>query len=362
MARVVKVLFITRKFPPSTGGMQLFAYELSEALAAKTNIKLVKWGGSGRLKAVLVALPYLSVKAALALPGTDIIQAQDGVLAPLAYVLSRLSRKPFAVVIHGLDATYGNWLFRVVVPPAVRRADAVFCISQAAADEVEKLGVSKTKIHVVPLAVVDKFDSDSADRQAARQQINIKPNAQVLVTVGRLVKRKGVAWFIKEVLPNLAKRYPDLIYLVVGQGEEQAVIVAAINSNDTSAHVRLLGRISDEQRATVYNAADVFVMPNIPVPGDMEGFGLVLLEASTYRLPVVATNIEGIADAVSDGQNGQLVPAKDVAAFQHQIEKFLASPTEAKTYGDKSRAFTLANYHWDKIAERYIDEYQRLLH
>jgi glycosyltransferase involved in cell wall biosynthesis len=103
-------------------------------------------------------------------------------------------------------------------------------------------------------------------------------------------------------------------------------------------------------------------MPNINVPGDIEGFGLVLLEASTCALPVVAADTEGIRDAVVDGKNGVLVPSGDAAAFQHEIGRFLADPAGAKQFGAESRDFTLATYQWDKIADRYIEQYQRLLH
>src|ERR1035437_3043234 len=114
---VVKILFITRKYPPSTGGMELVAYDLSQALGAKIDLRLVKWGGSGRLLAVVVALPYLFIKAFFALlrGGIDVIHVQDGLLAPIAYLLSKLSGKPYAVVLHGLDVTYGNPLYKTFV-------------------------------------------------------------------------------------------------------------------------------------------------------------------------------------------------------------------------------------------------------
>src|SRR5579884_1054396 len=102
----MKVLFITRKYPPAVGGMELFAYELSQALAVKTEVRLVKWSGYGRLRAVLWALPSLFVRSFwdLLTHKTDVIHAHDSLLAPIALVLSRLFRKPFVVVVHGLDA------------------------------------------------------------------------------------------------------------------------------------------------------------------------------------------------------------------------------------------------------------------
>ena len=359
----MKILFITRKFPPSTGGMELFAFDLSNALAGKASVSLVKWGGHGRARAVLVALPYLFCKAfwKLLTGKIDVIHAQDGVLAPLGYILSRLFRKPFVLVIHGLDATYRNPLFWAIVPWAMRRAATVICISQAAARAAQEVGVPEEKLQVIPIAVTDALYGKS-DRPALLQRLELPKDTKFLLTVGRLVKRKGVAWFIGEVLPGLAKQYPELVYIVIGEGQERANIQAAIAKHDLQPHVQLLGRVSDDLYEAAYNGADVFVMPNINVPGDIEGFGLVLLEASSCALPVVAADTEGIKDAIEDGKNGMLVPSGDTKAFQREISRFLADPALAKRFGAQSRDFTLATYQWDKIAGRYIEQYQRLLH
>jgi len=358
----IKVLFVTRKFPPSTGGMELFAFDLSNALADKTAITVVKWGGQGRIKAVLIALPYLFIKAfwKLLTGKIDIVHAQDGVLAPLGYILSRIFCKPFCVVIHGLDATYQNPLFRAVAPWALRRAAVVICISQAAAEAARKNGVAEERLHVIPLAVTDTLYGKS-DRATLLQQLELPSSTKLLLTVGRLVKRKGVAWFIDAALPALVKQYPELVYLVVGEGQERANIEAAINKHKLERHVRLLGRAEDELYAAAYNGADVFVTPNITVPGDMEGFGLVLLEASACALPVVATNTEGIKDAVSDGKNGVLVPVGDTEALNKAITRFLQDSDYARQFGKHSREFTLSTYQWGVLADRYVELYRGLL-
>ena len=136
---------------------------------------------------------------------------------------------------------------------------------------------------------------------------------------------------------------------------------AAIERRGLEKHVRLAGRLDGRAYAAAYNGADVFVMPNVVVPGDMEGFGLVLLEASLCARPVVAAGIEGILDAVSDGQNGVLVPTRDAKAFTAALNRFLSDKTYAKKFGEQSRRFTLENYQWPAIADRYIAAYRKLL-
>jgi len=170
-----------------------------------------------------------------------------------------------------------------------------------------------------------------------------------------------VAWFIAHVLPGLVKTYPKLIYLVVGEGAERGNIEAAIGSVRMEAHVRLLGRVTDDLYEAAYDGADVFVMPNIEVPGDMEGFGLVVLEASLCELPVVAADLEGIKDAVTDGQNGQLVPTRDIAAFNEAISRYLDDSIFAEKTGQKSRKYTLEHYRWENIARCYRAVYEQIL-
>ncbi len=342
--------------------MEQFAYSLSQSIAAKTDTKLVTWGGTGRRKAVLIALPYLSLRAfvALSLGDIDIIHVNDGLMAPTGYLLSRLFHKPYVVVIHGLDMTYRNRLFEALVPAAVRHASKVYCISQATAEEARKHGVPDDKIIVEPLAVQDDIFQKSS-RSELLSKLGLPDDSQTLLTVGRLVKRKGVAWFIENALPELVRQFPQIIYLVLGEGEQRATIEATIQKAGLADHVRLLGKADDDLYRAAYNGADIFVMPNIEVPGDMEGFGLVVLEAALCELPVVAAGTEGISDAISDGQNGYLVPSGDTVAFQDRISQLLLNPARAKQFGGRSRIFTLKNYRWDKIATSYIEGYQQVL-
>jgi glycosyltransferase involved in cell wall biosynthesis len=355
----MKVLFISRKFPPSVGGMELFAYDLHTALSAKIDTTLVKWGGSNKALPFVYPLLFFKSLHHLAKGGIDIIHIQDGMLSPLGWLLSKLSRKPYTVVIHGLDITFGNPLYQAVVPRAVRRASEVFCISQAAADEAAKRGVPREKLIVIPLAVDDKLYG-KATRADLRERLQLAADSQLLLTVGRLVKRKGVAWFIAGVLPELVKQFPNLIYLVVGEGPNRPEIEEAIAKTKLTNHVRLLGRVKDDLYEAAYNGADIFVMPNVPVPNNIEGFGLVVLEAALCELPVVGAETEGIQDAVANGKNGILVPVQDVRAFNHYISHFLSNPADAKAFGKHSRIFTLDNYQWDSIADRYIEVYKSL--
>lgn len=356
------ILFITRKFPPSTGGMENFAYELYTALSKETDVRLIKWGGSN--KYLPVVLPYFLLRACWLLlrGGIDVVHVQDGVLAPLGYVLAKIFRKRFTIVVHGLDITYPNKLFQKVNVGTVGKADVVFCISRAAADEAQRRGVSEPKIMIIPLGITDDiYRSDEPLSVMLREELGIAKDAPVLLTVGRLVKRKGVAWFVMRVIPELIRKYPTLVYVVVGNGEDRDKIMGIIADKQLSKHVIMLGRVDDEKMPLLYNGADIFIQPNIVVPGDMEGFGKVLLEASLCELPIVATGIEGIQDAITDGKNGKLVAQpEDTGAFVAAIGTFLDDVRYAQSFGRKGRAYTLQHFQWSVIAGKYMHAFRKL--
>lgn len=356
------ILFITRKFPPSKGGMENYAYDLYYSLNKEADVKLIKWGGSN--KYLPLVLPYFFARACwLLLAGRiDIIHAQDGIVSSLAYVLSRMFRKPFTVVIHGLDITHKNKLFQATIPKFVRKANKVFCISQAAAEEAIKRGVEAAKIQVIPIGMTDtKHAPKDAARQKLHKELEIDNAVPLLLTVGRLVKRKGVAWFITNVMRELVRLHPSIIYLVVGGGEEEGNIGEAIKTQKLEKNVRMLGKVADDILPLLYNGSEVFVQPNITVTGDIEGFGLVLLEASLCELPVVAADIEGIKDAIANGKNGILVASSDSDAFVREIGKFISSKEKARHFGASSRKYTLEHFQWGVIAEDYISAYESLL-
>ncbi|MGB2695849.1 MAG: glycosyltransferase, partial [Dehalococcoidia bacterium] len=176
---------------------------------------------------------------------------------------------------------------------------------------------------------------------------------RLLLTVGRLIERKGVAWFVREVLPNLS---PNVVYAVAGAGPEAGHIRAAAQQAGVDARVRLLGRLPDALLAAAYHAADLFVMPNIPVLGDLEGFGLVALEASASGLPVVAANLEGITEAVQNERNGFLILPRAADAYVETLQRLLSLPQDQlRSIGKAFRDFTVREYSWSRTAERYIE-------
>ncbi len=355
MSERTKVLFITRTFPPSTGGMETVSYELHRNLKKGNDVTLVKWGGSK--KGLPIALPYIFVRASIAtvFKRPDVVYLADGVLSPFGLWFRYVLRIPVCMTVHGLDATFDNSFYQTIFRVCAKRINRIVCVSRATQDEVLARGVKKSQTVVIPNGINDEFHI--AKRKDLRQMLSQRfdidlDGKQILLSHGRLVRRKGVQWFAKNVIPKLTKDFPNVLYLVSGDGPYRSHIETTISKDELNKHVKLLGRTSDEELRALYNSADIFVMPNIKVPGDMEGFGVVLVEAASAGLPVIAADMEGMKDAIIDGRNGTLVEPENTDAYVQALSGLLSS-NKRHHLGEKAREYTLQTFTWPKVARQY---------
>jgi len=352
-------LFITRKFPPSVGGMQRVSYELYKKLSSVSDVRLVKWSGSN--KWLPFVFPCLLVKSlcTLALSHVKVIYLQDGLLSPLG-VLLKLFRKPVVITIHGKDITHDSMVYQSIIPGMVNKMDKVICVSEATAVQCVQRGVSRERTVVITNGIEDDLYSHE-DRNTLKKQLaerlGFSPASQLLLSVGRLVERKGIKWFLENVFPAVIEEFPDCLYLIVGSGSFFSEIRKTIETKKLNAGVRMLGSVDDETLRLIYNSSDVFVMPNIPVKGDMEGFGVVALEAASCCLPVVASDLEGIKDAIRDGENGFLLESGNAVSFLEKITEFLRDERLRETFGMQARKVALENYGWSNVAKSYLNEF-----
>jgi glycosyltransferase involved in cell wall biosynthesis len=353
-----QTLFLSRKYPPQRGGMESAAINLYSHLAPVRPTKLVKFGRRNSWLPFVV--PLLGIRGLWhgLRPDTDAILLQDGVLAPLGVILGVLTRKPILVIIHGLEVTHTGGVFRRLMKWSLPRMSHVIAVSENTRDLVHALYPS-LPVTVVNNGVSDDFVStlSHADLDAELARITTLSreriaSATILVTIGRLIPRKGVRWFAEHVLPLLGEEY---LYLVVGAGPEHDGITEAAAHADVTERVRMLGRISNEDLKVVLTRADVFVMPNVLIKDDVEGFGIAAVEASSTGTPVVAARADGIPDAVRSPGNGVLVTPEDAIGFVSAIAAIDNSPSARA----RVRAFTLRQFSWDACAleiDRVLDE------
>jgi glycosyltransferase involved in cell wall biosynthesis len=347
-------LFVTRKFPPSIGGMENVAYELHKRLSLLTDIKLVKWGGSNRW--LPVVLPYLFLHSSWVLLTRKIstIYLEDGLLAPLGLALKSLFRKPAVITIHGRDIGFKNRFYQSVIPGCLNNLDKVVCVSDALMKTCASRGIDAKRLTVIENGVSDEYNAYLDKPELVKQVSQIVgadlSGKTILLSVGRLVEKKGIHWFVDKVMPSLAEM--NCVYLIAGDGPMLQAINKSIEEHKLKEHIYALGWADKDKLRILYNAADIFIMPNIPV--EVAGFGLVALEAASCGLTVVTSDWGGISDAIKNGKNGFLVKPGDAEEYIAKLRELLGARDVLEAFRVQAREYTLQNYDWGRIAEKYL--------
>ena len=360
-SKPIRTLFITRAYGQSAGGMERLSFDLIEEMkhhagispivlahTTRPGISLTK----ARMESVLFLVSVFP-RAVWSARKVDVIHLGDPVLSKIGWFIQKIYRKPVVVTVHGLDVSYSNWLYKMYLYLFFRSFDAYLPISRHAKACLEAWNVSG-EVSVIPPGVRDMYYSPTTTRSDLERVLKRNlTNTVVLGTVGRLVERKGHAWFITNVLTKLPAEY---IYCIAGDGPERSHIEDVAREAGVENRVMLLGRTSPQDLAILFNTIDIYIQPNIPIKGDAEGFGIVLLEAALCERHVLASNLEGIPDAISDENNGTLIPSENAEAW-------IAAITKTTSKGDsnpKARVYTLENLSWKSIGQRYVDVLTKL--
>lgn len=356
------ILFITRKHPPSIGGMQRLSRDLTRAVAKLTPTRTIAWGGSAALLPLFV--PYAFVKALRTVPrDVQLVHLSDALLAPLGVALKRITHVPVVATVHGLDITYPNRLYQRFAPGWLRKMDRLISVSNHTREECLRRRIAPQQCEVIPNGVyaAEFAAPPSAEGVARLEQLAGEKmrGRKVLLTVGRLIERKGVAHFVANTLPQIAAQQPEICHIVIGEGPHHAAIERRIAEYGLGNHVAMLGQVDDLTLKAAYHRADLFIMPNIPVPNDVEGFGLVALEAGASGAYVVANRLDGIPDAIVSGQNGTLVD--DPRDFAPTVIELLTDEQRLAALGHSAHDYVAAHFDWSIIARRYLDSFERVI-
>ena len=346
----LKILFISRNYPPRLGGLEAFSYNLIKEFEAHEITHKITLGKS--YIHLFWFLPFALLKGFYMTKkhGISFIHLCDGLLAPVGIFLKLLTDVRISITIHGLDITYRSFWYQKVIPRCAARLDRTICVSHSTQDECLRRGIPSSQCIVIPNGIrPEEFympHSGDALRRKLEKMIGMPVKKEtVLATVGRLVPRKGVAWFVKEVIPRLDTSY---LYLIVGDGPEYQRIEEILEGHHIRHRVFLLGRVSDEERNVIYNASDILIMPNITIPDDVEGFGIVAIEAGSCGLPVIASYLQGIKDAVIEGKTGYLVGECDTEGFLRKIRGM-------RLKKDHVRNIVNFTFDWQQIYKQYLD-------
>ncbi|NEK84539.1 glycosyltransferase family 4 protein [Blastococcus saxobsidens] len=367
-----RTLVVTNDFPPRQGGIQTFVAALLERRPPDSLVVLASDApGSAEHDA---ALPYPVVRrpTGMLLPtrGTaraavELVErfgcdtAFFGAAAPLGLLAPQLRR---AGVRHLVGATHGHetgWVAlpgsRQVMQRIASGLDVVTYISEYTRDRLAPALADRTRLaQLSPGVDVDRFTPD-VDGTAVRRRWGLG-DAPVVVCVSRLVARKGqdvlvAAW------PRVLARHPGARLLLVGGGPDEAALRRAVGAAGLQDSVVLTGPVGSDELPQHYAAGDVFAMPCRTRRGglDVEGLGMVFLEAAACGRPVVAGTSGGAPEAVADGVTGHVVDPRSPEAVAGALAGLLDDPARARAMGTAGRAWVERRWSWTTIAATFAE-------
>lgn len=383
----MRLLVITADFPPTVGGMQAYSWELACVWAEWASALVVIAPAQAQSAEVDAQAPFevrrvrhagdnfvfsagLPIRRAISDVRPDAIFGTSWACASVGLRAQRLHspKRPVFTAAHGRELILRPFerfralplqrLYDKLRRDALHRSRALFPVSRYTASLLHDIGIGSDQIEVVPNGV-DPRQYYPADASALRARLGLT-NKKVLLTVGRLVERKGIDTVL-EALPALVRSVPDVAYVIVGEGPDRARVEALAAAAGVQKHVHFVGRAPAGEMLDYYNLCDVFVMPARTDVRDVEGFGLVFLEASACGKPVVGARAGGVIDAVIEGQTGMLVPPSDPAALGAVLEQLLSDPARAAEMGARGRRHVLEQGTWERAARRLYDGMQSRL-
>lgn len=384
-----EVLFVTHKYPPVIGGMEKQSYELIKGMEEHYKVYVIAYTPEDGNKGKWFATLKSRIKKTLAdHPGISLIHLNDGLMGCACLWLQKHTDIPVIVTYHGLDVTFPSVIFQKHLITRLKKFDGAIAVSEATRQECLSRGFDAKTTFAVKNGVdhdiaEDPVDPNFTEILKSKYNVDLK-GKKVIMTMGRPVKRKGFSWFINNVLPkldddflllmvgpvdknpsildkillNLPGSFGHKIQLMFGIKSDTPDVVKAIDNNPKVAH---LGKLPFKELLQALSLSNVFVMPNISVKGDAEGFGLVALEASMRETVILASGIEGITDAVIDGGNGVLVESENPEAWVKNLNQLFVDEKETQKLAKRGKQFTLDNYSWEKMNAGYAEVFKKFI-
>lgn len=367
---MTRTLVVTNDFPPRPGGIQAFVHSLASRFPAdEVVVYAPAWRGAADFDAAQ-SFPVVRHATSLMLPVPAVLsRARDiarvegcdvvwfGAAAPLGLLGSALRRG--TPIRRAVASTHGHEVGWALLPGARqllraigRRVDVVTYLGEYTRSRLAPAFGRHPRLDRLPSGVdTDVFRPGAGDGEIRRRySLADRP---VVVCVSRLVPRKGQDVLI-HAWPEIRRRVPGAALLIVGGGTHRRKLQRLAEQRGVAKDVVITGAVPWEELPAHYAAGDVFAMPCRTRFGglEVEGLGIVYLEASATGLPVVAGNSGGAPDAVLPGRTGVVVDGTSVVAVTEEISSLLLDPERARSMGQCGRAWVQQEWRWDVLARR----------
>ncbi|MBU4216985.1 glycosyltransferase family 4 protein [Candidatus Parcubacteria bacterium] len=268
-------------------------------------------------------------------------------LGTVTYLVSRFTMTDYSVVIHGMDFAFAirrkrkKFLTKLIL----NNSKNIICSNNFVANMVKDfLGeVSAVKVDVVNPGINDDFKRNDALVEKIKKEYDLEDKT-VLLSVGRLVKRKGFDKVV-EVMSEVNKVVPNAKYVLAGKGPDEDYIKSC---QKVGSDILYLDNLSDEDKWAWLALCDIFIMPSRNIDGDFEGFGIVYLEANLAGKPVIGGNSGGVADAIRGAYSGVLVDSENMENIKEAIITLATNKELCQKLGTQGRERAIAEFNWPK--------------
>lgn len=365
------VLILVWEFPPGPGGIGQHAYSVAEALyrqnfrvtilttsdygtpmeiksfdAQHTQLNIVRVAGS-RIAQHINRI-WFALRLAMRVKPVHIICSGKGALwlLPLMKVVARKSR--LSAFIHGSEVRLPSTVSRYFTWHSLRVADRLFCVSDFTKSLLPDLLRNRKEVTILPNGI--SLMELPKEKPSGLESIESRGYPRLL-TVGQLTKRKGQQRVI-QALPALLARWPHLHYHMVGLDTDRDRLLNLARELNVAHHITLHGRmVTRENLYRAYCAAEIFMMlSENQSDGDVEGFGIAILEANYFGVPAVGAKDCGIEDAIKHGATGFLVDGNDTQAIVHAVDACLTNRSNMQT----GISAWVKQHDWDQLIKQFL--------
>ena len=372
-----KTLFVTNDFGPRAGGIETFIIGLIERLPKSSIIVYTssqddcadydaQWLHDFGVEVVrdrskiLLPTPRVNRAVAKIIRERAIATVAFGAAAPLAWMSATLRRagaKRIVALTHGHEVWWSKLFpFNLIMRRIGQTTNALTYLGEFTRHAISK-SLSKTSaaamVKIAPGIDTEHFKP--VDARDLRESLGLR-HKKVIVSVGRLVHRKGQDFLI-ESMPLILKSVPEAHVLMVGQGPYRQHLEALVKKHGLTDNVTFIGRIHYADLPRYICAGDIFAMPSRSrfAGLEVEGLGIVYLEASSCGLPVIAGKSGGAPDAVLEGETGFIVDGTDCAQIARRVSELLVNDDLRQSMGNAGREWIIKEWRWQIWAKRFAE-------
>ena len=302
---------------------------------------------TNRIKSILTSIKHHNLSLKYIIAATVFHNGTIGL------ILKSIFNVPLVTLTHGAELLINDERHNTGKLQAytLKYSDLVVANSDFTRDLSIKKGASETK------TVVNLLGADTGrffPTNVLKENFGYSENDILMLTLSHLVKRKGHDMVIKS-MPSLVKKYPNLKYIIIGRGPEERNLKNLTNELGLADYVNFHGYCEDDKLNLFLNLMDIFIMPSRAEGNDVEGFGIVFLEANACRKPVIGGNTGGIPSAIIDGETGFLCDPYSVEIISEKIEQLVIDKEKRESFGLNGFNRVVSNLNWENVAKKFYE-------